>query len=50
VEKSKQEPAGIRERSRDFREKVQGEDRDPLHQIAVCGDYSGDDTPEEIVG
>ena len=30
VEKSKQEPPGIRESSRNFREKIQGKDRDPL--------------------
>ena len=30
MEKSKQEPAGIRESSRNFREKIQGKDRDPL--------------------
>lgn len=35
VEKSKQEPAGIPESSRNFHEKIRGKDRDPLHAIAA---------------
>jgi hypothetical protein len=31
VEKSKHKPAGIRENSRNFHEKIRGKDRDPLH-------------------
>jgi len=38
VEKSKQEPPGIRESSRNFREKIQGKDRDPLHGALRCRD------------
>ena len=36
VEKSKQEPAEIRESSRNFREKIPGKHRDPLH-ARRCG-------------
>jgi hypothetical protein len=37
VEKSKQERAGIRESSRNFHEKIQGKDRDPLQFPSKCG-------------